>query len=528
MAVVHAKMHFCWLTSNVNSNVISVTPFGLYCKAGDFYIDPSRRVDRAVVTHAHSDHAYRGMAAYLAHEHSEPLLRHRLGKHITVQTLRYAEPLRIGNATVSLHPSGHMLGAAQVRVEVGGEVWVVTGDYKREVDPLAANFEVVPCNTLITECTFGLPVYQWRNPTDIVESLNSWWRANANAGMVSVVRAYSFGKAQRILLSLDHSIGPVFANQSVHDANVVIRSAGHALPPTPLLTRERVLASLNDGGNPSIRRALVIAAGGVDAALAGLPYTVADASGWVLVRKFRQQRTGFPISDHADWPGLLQTVANTGCERVLAMHGFTEPFTRYLRERGLDAQPLEGGGRGLPLALTEDADWLRQACIQHVGVAAEAEALMRGENYVPRSSRATQLGNASVAAEERWNEQPTAVVRCVLMHLHRRPGESVVHTFTMGVWKGDTLVPLTHVDATADEALMFEIRAWAETHTTIRVGPVRTIEPRFVFEVEVQGVSINARRKVGVSIRKACIKSYLGINISKASNQADVQALVGP
>jgi hypothetical protein len=266
---------------------------------------------------------------------------------------------------------------------------------------------------------------------------------------------------------------------------------------------------------------LVIAAGGFDGALAGLPYSVADASGWVLVRKFRQQRHGFPISDHADWPGLLQTVRETGCERVLAMHGFTEPFTRYLREQGLQADPLEAGeGRTESGEQRAENDWLREVCVRHVGSEAEADALISGQD--------TGSGNQAAGSRSPFSvlSSPDHVLRCVLMHLHRTLGSRGIEMLTVGVWKNDELVPLAHVGKDVDDQLMAEIVAWAEEHTTIEVGPVRTIEPRFVFEVGIGGITPAPRRKVGVRVEVARIVRYVGTDVHLAASIHQVHGLL--
>lgn len=510
----------------VTFSVITLTSKGLYCEAGDFYIDPQSSVERAVITHAHSDHARRGMKAYLCHTDSAQLLRHRLGRNISVTAVDYAHSVRMKDAIVTLFPSGHMLGAAQVRIEVNGEVWVVTGDYKRERDPLAADFDVVPCHTLITECTFGLPVYQWRSPSHVQAALNDWWQSNANNGVVSVVRAYSYGKAQRILLSLDTSIGPVFANQNVHDAHAAIRASGHILPPSPLLTRSIALQGFGSGG-ADLRRSLVIAAGGVDAALAGLPYAVADVSGWVLVRRFRRQTTNFPISDHADWPALLQTVHETGCERVFTMHGFTKPFARFLREQGLDAYALEVGGSENELPYAYGADWLRQVCLHHVGSEAETDALMDGRDYIPRSTLQKTRPQTSPTSGRIWTAGDAGVrVRCVLMHLHRAPGSRTIEKFTMGVWKDNVLVPLVDVGVDVTDTIMQQISSWANENTTTNVGHVQTIAPRFVFDVELFGASLAPRRKVGIRVQAARIIAFVGTNAHELATNIDTRALI--
>ena len=192
--------------------LISPTHRGLYCAAGDFYVDPWQPVERAVITHAHGDHARPGSGAYLAAKRGLPVLQTRLGPEASIEGLAYGEIRDVGGVKISLHPAGHVLGSSQVRVEHGGEVWVVSGDYKLDPDPTCEPFEPVRCHTFISESTFGLPIYRWCTPGEIFAGVNEWWRANAAAGRASVVFGYAFGKAQRILASVDDSIGPIDAS----------------------------------------------------------------------------------------------------------------------------------------------------------------------------------------------------------------------------------------------------------------------------------------------------------------------------
>src|SRR5947209_10149701 len=188
---------------------------GLYCAAGGFHIDPWRPVERAVITHAHGDHARPGSARYLAARRGLPVLRTRMGPDATIDALDYGERTVINGVTLSLHPAGHVLGSSQVRIEHGGEVWVVSGDYKLDPDPTCEPFEPVRCHAFITESTFGLPIYRWCTPRQTFDRVNRWWRANAAARRASVVFAYAFGKAQRILASVDASIGEIIVHGAV-------------------------------------------------------------------------------------------------------------------------------------------------------------------------------------------------------------------------------------------------------------------------------------------------------------------------
>ena len=314
-------------------SVITARPEGLYCPPGDFYIDPSRPVARAVITHGHGDHARFGSDSYLCHSDSVPILRRRLGD-IAVEGLAYDEVVERDGVRVSLHPAGHILGSAQVRVEYKGEVWVASGDYKIEPDGTCAAFAPIRCHGFISESTFGLPIYRWRPQAGIGEEINAWWRGNAEAGRTSVVYAYSLGKAQRVLALLDPSIGPLFSHGAVEPMNAIYRERGVALPPTE-----------SPAGQPkaALRQGLVLAppSAAGSAWMKRFPdYADAFASGWMQVRGNRRRRgvdRGFVLSDHADWEGLNAAIAATGAERVLVTHGSVATLVRYLRERGLKA-----------------------------------------------------------------------------------------------------------------------------------------------------------------------------------------------
>jgi len=333
--------------------VLRFTERGIHCPAGDFYIDPWRPVVRALITHGHADHARRGHGAYLATEAALPVMRHRLGE-IRGEAIRFGEVREIGGARVSYHPAGHVPGSAQIRVEVGGEVWVASGDYKVAADGLSEPFEPVRCHAFITECTFGLPIFKWAPQHEIVAGIDAWWRANRDAGRVSVIGAYALGKAQRVLASVDPSIGPILTHGAVEATNAVLRGQGIALPDTLQVTPE-VTAKDNPG-------ALVIAppsALGTPWMRRFGPVSTAFASGWMRLRGVRRRRAadrGFVMSDHADWDGLNAAIAETGAERVFVTHGYTAPFRAWLESRGFDAAIVETEYEGESLDAGSDTD----------------------------------------------------------------------------------------------------------------------------------------------------------------------------
>ena len=320
-------------------DLLVVTESGLYCERGDFYVDPWRRVPRAVITHAHADHARAGCDRYLCATEGKLVLRSRIGGGSPIDTLRGGESVSLNGVKVSLHPAGHLLGSAQVRVEHGGATWVVTGDYKLQPDPTCDSFEHVPCDVFVTESTFGLPVYRWQSPEAIAAEINAWWRANRDAGRTSVLLAYALGKAQRLAAMVDPSIGPIVAHGAVMKLVEAYRASGVRLPPI-----DRVPPRARRVGDG---RALVIAPPSVLGSswlnLFG-ESSVAMASGWMMHRGVRRRRgfeRGFAVSDHADFPGLLTAIDASRARRVLATHGFSDSLARYLREtRGLDAAVL--------------------------------------------------------------------------------------------------------------------------------------------------------------------------------------------
>ena len=317
--------------------MLRVTESGLYCDAGDFFVDPWRPVARAVVTHAHSDHLTWGCGSYLVADRGVGVSRERLGQYADrVEGMPFGESRLINGVRVSLHPAGHILGSAQVRLELNGEVWVASGDYKTDPDPTCTPWEPVRCHTFITESTFGLPIYRWPAPSSVFADVNDWWRENAAAGRASLLFGYGLGKAQRLLAGLDSSIGPILVHGAVDRMTALYRQAGIALPPTEYATPAKGVAT----------GAIVVAPPGVDGSAWARKFgahSTAFASGWMLVRGARRRRSvdrGFTLSDHVDWPQLLQAIRETGAERVLVTHGFTGPVVRWLREHGLQADAL--------------------------------------------------------------------------------------------------------------------------------------------------------------------------------------------
>jgi putative mRNA 3-end processing factor len=336
-----------------SQDLVVARPEGLYCPPGDFFIDPWQPVARALVTHAHGDHLRAGHGHYLTAEAGRHVVESRVGP-VDLQTLAYGEAITHRGVRVSFHPAGHVLGSAQIRLEHAGRVWAVSGDYKTGPDATCAPFEPVRCDVFVTESTFGLPVFRWAPQQDVFDAMNAWWAGNAAAGRASIVHAYSFGKAQRVLAGVDAAIGPIVVHGAVAAMDEAYRRSGVALPAT-----KSVLEATPD----ELRRCLVVAppsAQGSAWTRRFGDFSDAFASGWMLLRGARRRRNvdrGFILSDHADWPGLLEAIAATGARRVIVTHGYVEPLVRFLAEQGLEsgAFKTEYGGGDEDAKPTEEA-----------------------------------------------------------------------------------------------------------------------------------------------------------------------------
>ncbi len=307
---------------------------GIYCEKADVYLDPWRPVDKAIITHGHSDHSRWGHKCYITQQTNVPIIKHRLCD-INETGKDWDETFTINGVKFSLHPAGHIIGSAQIRVEYKGEIWVFTGDYKTENDGLSVPFEPIRCHTFITECTFGLPAFKWTPQPETFADINSWWADNKANGQTSVLFGYTLGKAQRILKNIDPSIGRIFTHGAVENMTEIIRPLAN-LPQTTRITPDTkkgelpgsmVLAPPSAHGTVWLRKMA--------------PFATGTASGWMAFRGARARRAidrGFVLSDHCDWQGLLESIKATGAHRIIATHGYSDIFSRYLRELGYDAR----------------------------------------------------------------------------------------------------------------------------------------------------------------------------------------------
>jgi putative mRNA 3-end processing factor len=320
-------------------DLLQFTDKGIYCEQAKVYLDPWKPVDKAIVSHGHSDHAYFGHKDYLCTSLAMPVIKHRLYLGNNIESLEFGERLNIHGVNFSFHPAGHIPGSAQIRVEYKGEVWVFSGDYKLEHDNISTPFEPVKCHAFITESTFGLPVYKWKPQHEVFEDINQWWKKNREQGKTSLIAGYTLGKAQRILKNVDPSIGKIFTHGAVDSINQIMRKQGLALPDAPRISdqtnKEDIKGSLvicppSAVGSPWVRRFL--------------PYSLGVASGWMKLRGTRRRRgadRGFVLSDHADWNELNHAIRETGAQRIFVTHGYTEIFAQWLNENGYDAKEVK-------------------------------------------------------------------------------------------------------------------------------------------------------------------------------------------
>lgn len=317
--------------------LLEFTDKGIYCSAAKVYLDPWKPVDKAIISHGHADHSRWGHKQYITHHRNVPIISHRLGE-INVTGKEWGETFLVNNVKFTLYPAGHIIGSSQIRVEHKGEIWVFTGDYKTEHDGISTPYESIKCDTFITECTFGLPAFKWTPQQEVFENINQWWVENKSEGKTSILFGYSLGKAQRLLKYLDTDIGKIYTHGAIENMTQVLRPLVD-FPETTLITKDTkkeellgniVLAPPSAHGSTWIRKMV--------------PYVTASASGWMTFRGARRRRAidkGFVLSDHCDWQGLLSSIEATGAEKIICTHGYTEIFSRYLREQGYDARTEE-------------------------------------------------------------------------------------------------------------------------------------------------------------------------------------------
>ena len=318
--------------------LIRFTKKGIYCIPGKFYLDPWFPVDYAIISHGHADHSRSGMKHYLCHNHSKAIIKHRIGADISIESIGYDVPLLVNGVKVSFHPAGHIIGSAQIRLEYKGFVVVFTGDYKTTSDNLTIPFEPIKCHEFITESTFGLPIYKWL-PEDVLQKqMHDWIANNKSHNRTSVFFGYSLGKSQRIMKLLE-GVDEMYVHNAINNLNNAIIGSGIDLPKTTLINA--------DFDKKQIEGKIVI----LPPALMGsrmlkrIPNAAtAICSGWMQIRGNRRWKAvdaGFPISDHADWDGLLSAVKATEAEKVYVTHGSQATFSKYLNEIGIPSAEVK-------------------------------------------------------------------------------------------------------------------------------------------------------------------------------------------
>ncbi len=320
------------------NQLVKFTKKGIYCQQGKFYLDPWKPVDYAIISHGHADHARWGMKNYLCTTESKPILRHRLGADINVQSLDYGKTIEINGVKVSFHPAGHVIGSAQIRLEYKGYVVVFTGDYKTQPDFITTPFESIKCHTFITESTFGLPIYNWKKEEELQKELHAWVHTNKQNDRSSVFLGYSLGKAQRLLSLLDGVDDDIYVHRSIFNLNKAITDSGFELPNTKLWSV--------DLDKKTLQKKVIIAPPAIlgSRMLKRLPNpATAICSGWMQIRGNRRWQSvdaGFAVSDHADWNGLIDAVKSSEAEQVYVTHGYQAVFSKYLRDIGIKADEL--------------------------------------------------------------------------------------------------------------------------------------------------------------------------------------------
>ena len=326
-------------------DILVPTPSGVCCRPGSFHIDPTRPVERALITHAHSDHARAGHGAVLATQETLDMMRLRYGENFagSVQAIGYGESVDLGGTRVTFHPAGHVLGSAQIAVEASGLTIVASGDYKDVPDPTCVAFELVRCDVFITEATFALPVFRHANPSgEIARLLHS---LSVFPDRAHVVGAYSLGKAQRVIALLRKAgyTAPVYLHGAMEKITAYYAGRGVALGE---LRPVRGATKADLAGTVTLAPPSALS----DVWTRRFPDPVtAFASGWMRIRaRARQYGVALPlvISDHADWTGLTATIAATGAAEIWVTHGQEDALVHWCRAQGLKARPLDIVGYG--------------------------------------------------------------------------------------------------------------------------------------------------------------------------------------
>ena len=315
---------------NSKQSLITQKTLGLYCEPAKTWIDPYKPVEKAIITHAHSDHFTNGCREYFCSIETGLLLRKRFGNNINLKTIDYNEKFLINGVNFSLHPSGHILGSSQIKIIAGSEKWLITSDFKRQEDKTCKSYEKLKTDFLICESTFGLPIFNWESTNKIIDNITKW--VNQSEDATSILFCYSLGKAQRLLSELNsQNLKNIYVHKSINKMNIIYKSLGIELVESHIFDN---YLEINNLKNCLIL--LPLALNNKNFLKKFKRVQTAFASGWMSIRALKKRSLfdkGFTISDHADWNGLIKTIKESEAKRVFLNHGDGEYLAKFLRDK---------------------------------------------------------------------------------------------------------------------------------------------------------------------------------------------------
>ena len=319
-------------------NLISQKSQGLYCESANIWIDPYKPVEKAIITHAHSDHFTNGCREYICSIETGLLLKKRFGNNINLKTVEYDKKFLINGINFSLHPSGHILGSSQIKIMTDSETWLITSDFKRQKDKTCKSYERLKTDFLICESTFGLPIFNWESTNKIIDKITKW--VNQSEDSTSILFCYSLGKAQRLLSELNsQNFKNIYVHKSINNINTIYKNLGIELEEAKIFDNNLEINNLKDCLlllPPSLNNQNFLKK--------FKRFQTGFASGWMSIRALKKRSgfdKGFTISDHADWNGLIKTIKESEAKRVFLNHGDGESLANFLRDKeGLDIQQL--------------------------------------------------------------------------------------------------------------------------------------------------------------------------------------------
>ena len=311
-------------------NLILQKSQGLYCEPANVWIDPYKPVEKAIITHAHSDHFTNGCREYICSIETGLLLRKRFGNNINLKTFDYDKNFFINGINFSLHPSGHILGSSQIKINAGSEVWLITGDLKRQKDKTCRSYKKLKTDFLICESTFALPIFNWESTQKIIDNITKWVFQNEDS--TSILFCYSLGKAQRLLSELiTQNLKNIYVHKSINNMNIIYKKLGIELEEAKLFN--------NDIEINNIKNSLLLLPPSLNNRNFLKKFNRVQtgfASGWMSIRALKKRSgydKGFTISDHADWKGLIKTIRESEAKRVFLNHGEGEYLANFLRDK---------------------------------------------------------------------------------------------------------------------------------------------------------------------------------------------------